>query len=448
MTTIQIADLAELRDRVAAQSTDSLFRGQVKHFEDENGDPNINTSFNREGCVPPMMLKWQHHAKEILRILSGHDSVSDGLLSDALLQHYGWRSFYVDVTKSPAVAAWFASHKFIKGDPVLEMSEDVNEEFVMLVHNAPVYIPSDQPGNIYVISKTKAQINSAKFYDLTRIECEDTTPRFHTQLGGLIGPFSRLSPSAVLERWEVPSDVLREFAGESRLERTEDLFPARENDIFLDMLLAVPWVAERSGAGGLIFRRGLEIPEYDYRPTRRYSSNTAFSRPGWLSRTKYFRATSLLGMALRFGLEEETFYYCIDTPPKKFERVVKLLKEHPVVVVEIDGIVCNHVNHRDGCYTKGIIIQRVDTHLVLINELGVSHPGMKITGAEALSPWTYQLTEDGGFVRHPHELDCPCNNYGRHEHLFRFAQVFEILLLEDSFRQISALEYEHKRFHM
>ena len=244
-----------------------MFRGQIKHFEDKDGSPSINTSFDRNGCNPPKMLKWQHYAKEILRALSGPDGVAFGHLPDAILQHYGWRSFFVDVTKSPAVAAWFASHVYTSGKPVIAMTESVNEEFVMLVHNAPKYVPAEKSGSIYIISKTKAQTNGATFVDLTEIECEDTKPRFHAQQGGLIGPFSRLSPAAVLERWEVPATVLREFAAEGGLKRTEDLFPPREKDIFLNLLLAVPWVNRE--AKDPIFRRGLDIPEYDYRPMRR-----------------------------------------------------------------------------------------------------------------------------------------------------------------------------------
>lgn len=444
MTTIQINDLATLRERFAAQGDDLLFRGQTKHFEDKDGAPIINTSFDRKGCVPPTMLKWQHYAKEILRVLSGPDGSAPCQLSDAILQHYGWRSFYVDVTKSPAVAAWFASHTYISGKPVIEMTEGVNEEFVMLVHNAPKYVPAEQPGSIYIISKLKAQTDDAKFVDLTEIEYEDTKPRFHAQQGGLIGPFSRLSPAAVLERWEVPATVLREFAVEGGLKRTEDLFPSREDDIFLKLLLAVPWEHVGGEPGDPIFARGLDIPEYDYRPTRRYASNTAFSRRAWLSRTDHFGRSSLLDSAVRFGVGEESFYYHIDSPPQSSERLIKILGEHPVVVIETDGIVRSPEGHRGDEYTKGIIIHRVADNLVHISELAAQHPGTKVAGVRALAPWTYRITERGAFVREPHEEDCPCNNHGRHEHLFRYAQVFELLLGEESFKQVSVLEYRYK----
>jgi hypothetical protein len=445
MTTLEINDLPTLRARFAAQSEDSLFRGQVQHFEDAVGAPSITTSFDRHGCVPPKMLKWTHYAKELFRVLSGPGHVTPKHYPDAILQHYGWRSFYVDVTKSPAVAAWFASHTHTPGKEVIEMTEDANEEFVMLVHNTPKYVPAEKPGHIYVISKTKAQTGDAVFVDLTEIECEDTKPRFHSQQGGLIGPLSkRLAPEAVLEHWIVPAPVLRDFAAEAGLHQTSDLFPSREEDIFLKLLLAVPWEHVGGEPEDPIYGRGLDIPEYDYRPTRWHPFNTAFSRRKWLSRTDHLGKYSLLASALRFGVVEESFYYHVDSPPQKLPRLAKILGENPVVVIETDDIVRASEGASSDEYTKGIVLHRAESSLVHLSELAAKHPGIKLTGARALAPWTYRLDSDGTFVRQPHEHDCPCNNPGRHEQLFRYAQVIECLLGEGAFRGVSTLEYRHK----
>lgn len=445
MTTLEINDLPTLRARFAAQSEDSLFRGQVQHFEDPVGAPSITTSFDRHGCVPPKMLKWTHYAKELFRVLSGPGHEIPKHYPDAILQHYGWRSFYVDVTKSPAVAAWFASHIYTKGNLVVEMTEDADEAFVLLAHNAPKYVSAEKPGHIYIVSKSKAQTGDAVFVDLTEIECEDTKPRFHSQQGGLIGPLSkRLAPEAVLEHWIVPAAVLRDFAAEAGLRQTEDLFPPREQDIFLKLLLAVPWEHVGTDAKFPAFRRGLDIPEYDYRTTRRYSSDTAFSRRKWLSRQDHLGRYSLLGSALRLGVGEESFYYHVDSPPEKLPRLAKLLGESQVVVIETDGIVRAPEGARGDEYTKGIVLHSAEGGLVHVSELAAKHPGTKLTGARALAPWTYRLDSDGTFVRQPHEHDCPCNNPGRHEQLFRYAQVIECLLGEGAFRGVSALEYRHK----
>lgn len=445
MTTLYIDDLPTLRERLATHGEDALFRGQVRHYADENGAPSITTSFDRHGCVPPKMLKWMHYAKELFRVLSGPGHETPKHRPDAILQHYGWRSFYVDVTKSLAVAAWFASHSYEKRKPVVEMTEDAHEVFVMLVHNAPKYVPAEAPGHIYVISKNKVQTTGELFVDLTEIECEDTKPRFHSQHGGLIGPLSkRLSPDAVLEHWIVPAAVLREFAAEAGLRTTKDLFPSREEDIFLNLLLAVPWEHVGAKPENPIYARGLDIPEYDYRPTRRHSFGTAFSRRQWLSRPDHLGSSSLLRSALRFGVGEESFYYHVDSPPQKIPRLAKLLEENPVVMIEIEGIVRAPERARSDQYTKGIVLHRGDADLLHISELAAKHPGTKLVEARILAPWTYRVGGDGTFVRYPHKHDCPCNNSGRHEQLLRYAQVIEVLLGDNAFREVSPLEFRHE----
>jgi hypothetical protein len=248
----------------------------------------------------------------------------------------------------------------------------------------------------------------------------------------------------VLERWVVPAAVLLQFAVEAGLKGTEDLFPSREDDIFLNLLLAIPWEHVGGKPGDPIYRRGLDIPEYDFRPTRRYQSNTAFSRRAWLSRADHLGKSSLMESAIRLSLGEESFYYHLDKPPQDFGHLVKILNDHSVVIIEIDGIVRGPEGYRGDEYTKGIILHRIADKLVHLSELAVRHPGAEMLSARALAPWTYQITESGAFVRHSHEDDCPCNNPGRHEQLFRYAQVIEWLLNEGSFRKISALEYRHK----
>src|SRR5690606_8167371 len=116
-----------------------LFRGQTKHYVDANGNPSIPTSFQRLGCIPPLMFAWSHYAKSLLRAFTGgryHD-FSIGT-SQAILQHYGWRSFYVDLTRSPAVACWFAAHRY--ADKVtIEMCENFEEDPVWLISRIAQY---------------------------------------------------------------------------------------------------------------------------------------------------------------------------------------------------------------------------------------------------------------------------------------------------------------------
>jgi hypothetical protein len=108
----RVDSLEALVMHFARHSTGYLFRGQVKHYVDDASLVNIPTSFSRHGCVPDIMFKRSHYAKTMIRVFSGASYFDICLeVSQAIFQHYGWRSFYVDLTKFPQIAAWFAANQ-------------------------------------------------------------------------------------------------------------------------------------------------------------------------------------------------------------------------------------------------------------------------------------------------------------------------------------------------
>ncbi|EMX6302673.1 FRG domain-containing protein [Enterobacter hormaechei] len=121
--------LNELENILSKHGTDVLFRGQNTRYGDP-GLPSVKTSFDRHGCIPSEMLKWSRYAKNVLSTTIGHH-VNDFKFIQALLQHYGWRSFYIDCSSNAAVGAWFASHQYDQ-QHTLEMSEDFAERPVWL----------------------------------------------------------------------------------------------------------------------------------------------------------------------------------------------------------------------------------------------------------------------------------------------------------------------------
>lgn len=121
METVSVNSLSELQAYLAQLPKDVLFRGQNSHYSVEGG-PSVVTSFDRKGCIPSQMAKWARYASNVLDTYIG--SVSDTkAFNQALLQHYGWRSFYVDCSACASVAAWFASHTFSQKN-VIELCED------------------------------------------------------------------------------------------------------------------------------------------------------------------------------------------------------------------------------------------------------------------------------------------------------------------------------------
>lgn len=71
-----------------------LYRGQTKHYLSSDGSPSMPTSFQRQGCVPDLMIMWTYYAKRALQhLVRGWNDTGDNATNQAILQHYGFRSF-------------------------------------------------------------------------------------------------------------------------------------------------------------------------------------------------------------------------------------------------------------------------------------------------------------------------------------------------------------------
>ncbi|WP_194578434.1 FRG domain-containing protein, partial [Vibrio anguillarum] len=124
------------------------------------------------------MFKWTHYAKAMIRAFSGANYFDiDFEISQAILQHYGWRSFYVDLTKSPQIAAWFASNVFEEKKSI-HMCEDLDENPVWLVHKTAKYTESSSTGHIYVIDLLALSTLGIKVHDLTLLQGDEGKLRF------------------------------------------------------------------------------------------------------------------------------------------------------------------------------------------------------------------------------------------------------------------------------
>src|SRR5271156_118490 len=127
------------------------------------------------------MLKWIYYAKELLR-RGGVDVEQPqvGHLVQGLLQHYGWRSFFVDLTASPAVASWFASHSFASHRN-LQFCENSFEEPVILGVQSAFYTNYDGVGNLYVLSKKQLKGSGHELISLVEELSTDCISRFKVQ---------------------------------------------------------------------------------------------------------------------------------------------------------------------------------------------------------------------------------------------------------------------------
>lgn len=238
MEEVEVNSVDNLKSYFNKYKDGFLYRGQTGHYLDGNNKVSVQTSFTRHGCIPPLMFKWSHYSKSLIRAFGGgnyHDL--DLGLSQAILQHYGWRSFFVDATKAPRIASWFAANKYSENRRI-HMCEDFEENPVWLVHKEGAYSISASQGHIYIIDTDYLSKHSIKVHDLSIIANEEGKLRFKAQ-------------SACLIEGELT---------------TLDVFPGRNDDYILKSLLELPWYKGQSNDIDFpipFYRRSLEIPEYD-----------------------------------------------------------------------------------------------------------------------------------------------------------------------------------------
>ena len=73
------------------------------------------------------MFKWTHYSKALIRAFGGGDYHNLSFdMSQAILQHYGWRSFFIDSSKSSHIACWFAANQYNETNKI-SMCENYEE---------------------------------------------------------------------------------------------------------------------------------------------------------------------------------------------------------------------------------------------------------------------------------------------------------------------------------
>ena len=416
----------------------SLFRGQTREYFRRNGGPDLRTTFARLGCVPDRMLKWWHYSRTILaRHVKAFDPANDLATDQAILQHYGWRSFFLDATADPMVACWFASHGF-GSQRSIDMIEDCFEDPVFIVRERAQYTQATtNTGCVYVIGRKALRAHGLQAVDLVEITTAEGRPRYLAQSAFMIGELrERLPDDCIFARVRAPTAVFQEFASQSPDVTEELLFPGPDKDPVLETLLSVPWVKRNDvdGVGNIdFFERGLQLPEYNAQPIRRTLPQTAYCHRFWIADAKIER-TQLAGTA--FYLTSESLYHGTAPTTRLFPQISALLGQQPALAVEIDGLVRHPYDIRSSQYGKGIYIERSDDGMILVTELVVEHPGRRPAGFGITRGRYYRAVEDKEWIATEHPEQCDCGHPALHDHHLVVAAHFEMLLSEAAFRQV------------
>jgi len=431
MERLELTSCQELKAALARFDDDALYRGQVKHYGSLQS-PAMSTSFSRQGCDPGNMPKWLHYAYYALAALIDTPAQSGDLeFTQAILQHYGWRSWFLDASSDPAVSAWFASHAFSKQRSI-DMLEDCFEDGVMLVRECASYAPSDGEGHFYVLSRAHLAEAGLKAIDLSAISLPNHRPRFHAQSAWLVGPLRQNRPiSTILAYIKGPAEVFRAYAQSRGVTDMARVFPSAVEDPVLASFLSLPWEKirlpdDKDGGGyGLdFFHRSLSLPEY-------FREGYPKIMPPYYA---FYRNTSIAD-----GLEDGQLY--VHSVPEiamyghadvtmQFPRVTAMLAEHPHVAFEVDALIRLPESGPAHHYSKGISVVRAEDGTIGVGDLVVDHPGLQLAGVGVNMGWHYTADENGTWTRVVRDDDCTCPNAWRHEHHLSALAIIEHYLAD------------------
>lgn len=425
-------NLNELQELLVTFNKGMLFRGQIQHYG-EPDYPSVISSFDRTICIQSETVKWMCYASRVLEGLIGNH-VNDLAFVQALLQQYGWRSFYIDCSSSPAVSAWFASHKYTESLGI-DMCEDCGENFLLERKKFARYDFEEGEGHLYVIDKSIAE--KIGLIDLSSLAIEGFYPRTEAQKAWLIGPThgKRLPRECFVAHITASRSLFREYARLHQLHDTDSLFPPAVRDPILKELLELPWREIESirdpNFPVPVFKRSLELPEYQKSFEKIASPETAFYKGGKIG--EMFGAIDTTKGKLTGGTVQSASSIIIfgsansDTP-LSFPKIEERLQGKSYFAFEIDEIVKHPSMGYNTQYQKGVGVITHAPDLFEVSELVVLHPGQKMTNVSFTPGWFYRKKNCGLWEREHNENECSCGNEEIHKRHISALVIAENLL--------------------
>lgn len=212
-----------------------VFRGQVTDYPLTASIFRGESSLPAPGCDPFLTASWSNYCRRLLANLS--ETIIDAPSAClALMQHYGYRSFFVDVTEDPEIALWFALNKFVKKVvPIFVDSLNLRSAKVMWARYELV-----SNGFIYVLGVTK-KLFGERYFSLMKITPTIATRVFRQKAGAIsCTGIRRHADDLLLCKIEI-SDPQKDLINKVRGIKTEFLFPPPYEDRVYKSLCTIPY---------------------------------------------------------------------------------------------------------------------------------------------------------------------------------------------------------------
>lgn len=240
-----------------------LYRGQRQLYDSVRagrGRPNYHSA-------PLVESGWASLADKLLGL---EDSRPD--LAQSILQHYGYETFFVDLSSDPKVAAWFATNDFSS-----ERNLYIGNQ-MRLVNVASYEKPANSIGYfmVFAIPDPEALKDRGRLVDLSELDTDFLRP--HRQQGWLLldRPPTRPTPDDFLiATFEL---ALPEF----EVEIEAELFPTEDEDRAFAKMREMPYVQfdqysdEDDENPTACAVRLLNFPEYQFGNNHKWNDVTLY----------------------------------------------------------------------------------------------------------------------------------------------------------------------------
>lgn len=290
----------------------------------------------------------------------------------------------------------------------------------------------DGQGHLYVFSRALAE-KTVGVADLSALKVDGSRLRPQAQDACLIGSFRNQSvpKECFVAHIKADRSILRAFAAEAGLNETHHLFPSSKEDPILGALLGLPWkefsrVPDKPD-GIPIFRRTLDLPEYEDSFVKIASPRTAFYRGARVADGIDLAGAKDGGIVVQ--VPDIAIFGTADAwMPLHFPKVRELLAQHRCVAFEVDQLI-QHANlGNNAYYQKGVVAWEHEPGLVELCEMMVEHPGLDLTRATLVPGWYYRVDAEGVWKRELNAADCDCGRASIHQRHISALQITERFL--------------------
>ena len=274
-----ITTLAQLQSAIASLPPVTagklrVFRGQTKDYS-KMQPASYRTPLSSRAIwhIYSRYLIAKNDEQHIDRVRASKEMTIQELWVEALAQHYGSGSSYLDVTHSMESAAWFALHKGTSITEICPFPTEVPPWFSQDTHTLTwvSYARASQPGCIYAFDIDPWDGRDSDHFPppLTLVDLSDApafvqSPRMLAQVGCLVATGNGDGYDLRCHRVAgTPLEVAWPMEGSSFVQKTvEEMFPSPAVDPWFRKFLSMPHVPEVDAGGKLLLSRPLPVTLY------------------------------------------------------------------------------------------------------------------------------------------------------------------------------------------